>query len=304
MEIAVIANPMASQFTGGDHRAVLSVLSKVGDVEAIWPATPDETTEAARQAVAGGAGIVVAMGGDGMVHHVAQALVGTPTALGIIPTGTTNVVARLLGIPGRPARAARFIVGKGRVRSVGALRLTLGRGTIETTHHAVFSAGFGLDAAVVAKADQDPFRKYRFGSLHYATTAFGVALRSFPGTPAHLRVTAGDRSADAAAVLLQFRSIYTYFGSLRLRLSRTRPNPITALVVEKLRRSRIPQIAVDVFTGRELSKVKGLQVWADVSELDVVADPAVATQADGESLGMIDQATLAWQEDALRVVGA
>ncbi|MDX1468180.1 MAG: diacylglycerol kinase family protein [Acidimicrobiia bacterium] len=304
MEIAVIANPMASQFTGGDHRAVMSALSKVGDVEAIWPASPEETTEAARSAVADGAGIVVAMGGDGMVHHVAQPLIGSDTALGIIPTGTTNVVARLLGIPGRPVRAARFIVGKSRVRSVGALRMTLGRETIETTHHAIFSAGFGLDAVVVAKADEDPFRKYRFGSLHYATTAFSVALGSFPGTAAHIEVTAGDRRADAAAVLLQFRSIYTYFGALRLRLSKARPNPMTALVVEKLRRSRIPQIAFDVFTRRELSGVKGLQVWSDVSQIEVVADPAVAAQADGEGLGMTDRASLRWEEDALRVLGS
>ena len=304
MEIAVIANPMASQFTGGDHRAVLSVLSKVGEVDAIWPTSPEETTDAARSAVNSGAGLVVAMGGDGVVHHVAQALIGAEAALGIVPTGTTNVVARLLGIPGRPVRAARFIVGKGRVRSVGAPRISMGRGAIETTHHAIFSAGFGLDAAVVAKADEDPFRKYRFGSLHYATTAFGVAIRSFPGTPAHLRVAAGDRVVDAAAVLLQFRSIYTYFGSMRLRLSKARPSPMTALIVEKLRRSRIPQIAFNVFTRRELSKVKGMQVWADVSELEVVAEPPVAAQADGEGLGMVDRAALSWQEDALRVVGA
>lgn len=304
MDIAVIANPMASQFTGGAHRDVLATLEKVGDVEAIWPPSAPETAEAARWAVESGARVVVAMGGDGMVHHVAQALVGSETALGIIPSGTTNVVARLLGVPARPARAARFITGRGKVRTIGAVEMRLGRGAVETTHHAVFAAGFGLDAAVLAKADQDPYRKYRFGSLHYATTAFGVALKSFPATPAHLQVSGGDYSAEAAAVLLQFRSIYTYFGGLKLRLTKDAPNPMTALVISKLHRHRIPQIAFDVFTRRELGGVKGFELWPEMDALEVQADPAVAVQADGEGLGMVDSATLTWKDQVLRVVAA
>ena len=304
MDIAVIANPMASQFTGGAHRDVLAVLSKVGAVEAMWPPSATETTEAAQMAVEAGARVVVAMGGDGMVHHVLQALVGTKAALGIVPAGTTNVVARLLGIPARPVRAARFIVGKGEVRTVGMVKMTLGRGSLETVHHAMFACGFGLDAAVVAKADADPYRKYRFGSLHYATTAIGVALGSFPSTPPHLEVTSGDRSDQAAAVLLQFRSIYTYFGKLALRLSKTPPRPMTALLVNKLHRHRIPQLAFDVFTRRELAAVKGIEVWNDVDHIEIAADPPVAAQADGEGLGMVDHASVSWQESALRVIGA
>ncbi len=304
MDIAVIANPMASQFTGGSHRDVLAALSRVGDVEAMWPPSATEATIGARSAVEAGAKVVIAMGGDGMVHHVAQAVIGSDAALGIIPTGTTNVVARLAGVPSRPSRAARFIVGRGQVRSIGALEMTLGRGSLETTRHAIFAAGLGLDAEVVAKADEDPYRKYRLGAIHYARTAFGVALKSFPGTPAHLRLAAGDRSTRAAAVLLQFRSIYTYFGRMGLRLSDAAPDPVTALVIEKLHRHRIPQIAFDVFSRRELDRVKGFKTWLGVQTLEVVADPPVAVQADGEGLGMVDRASLSWREQVLRVVAA
>ena len=107
--IAVIANPVASQFTGGAHRDVMAVLSSDHETEAMWPSSATEATEMARSAAADGFDVIVAMGGDGMVHHVAQGVVGTASSLGIVPAGTTNVVARLLGVPSRHAKAARLV---------------------------------------------------------------------------------------------------------------------------------------------------------------------------------------------------
>lgn len=53
--------------------------------------------------------LVIAIGGDGTVGHVASGLIDTDTALAIIPTGSTNVIARGLRIPGDPFRAARAL---------------------------------------------------------------------------------------------------------------------------------------------------------------------------------------------------
>ncbi|HET7847411.1 MAG TPA: acylglycerol kinase family protein, partial [Acidimicrobiia bacterium] len=103
--IVVIANPAASQFTGGSHRDVMATLDRVADVDSIWPGSPAEASEKAKESAEGGADIVVAMGGDGMVHHVSQGVVGTTASLGVIPVGTTNVFARLMGIPSKPVKA-------------------------------------------------------------------------------------------------------------------------------------------------------------------------------------------------------
>lgn len=56
-------------------------------------------TELAKQAVEDKVGIVVAVGGDGTVNEVGKALINTDTAIGIIPTGSGNGLARHLAIP-------------------------------------------------------------------------------------------------------------------------------------------------------------------------------------------------------------
>ena len=65
--------------------------------------------EIAREAAAAGVDIVVAVGGDGTVNEVARSLVHTQTALGIIPTGSGNGLARHLCIPMSSSKALELI---------------------------------------------------------------------------------------------------------------------------------------------------------------------------------------------------
>jgi diacylglycerol kinase family enzyme len=243
------------------------------------------------------------MGGDGIVHHVAQGLVETDAALGIIPVGTTNVIARLLGVPAKTAKAARLIVeGEEPPLTMGTARMMLTRGSVETMHHAVFACGFGLDAAVVLEAEKDPYRKYRFGSLHYARTTLGVAFKDFPRRKPHVRVTHGDNDEMAIAALLQFRQVYTYFGAIPLRVSPERPDPMTLLTISRLRRRRIPGIVTTLLRNGDLGAVREMNVVPHVKRIEVTADPPVAAQADGESLGLVDGGIVEWVPGSLRVV--
>lgn len=298
----VIANPVASQFTGGSHRDVMAELAKTHEVEALWPGSAPEGTEQARAAVSQGAHVVVAMGGDGMVHHVAQALVGTDTALGIIPSGTTNVFARLFDIPSRHSKAVRLIARSEQPKSVGTVRMNLQRGNTATVHHALFACGFGLDAKVVQVADADPYRKYRFGSLHYARSALGVGFREFPSVKPHVDFRAEGHETRGTTALIQFRPVYTYFGKITLRFGDKPPEPMSALILERLKRRRIPRIFFDALAHRDLDAIAEFQLWPDLETFELAADPPVATQADGESLGMVDGGELTWEGDSLKVV--
>jgi diacylglycerol kinase family enzyme len=303
VRIVVVANPSASQFTGGAHRTVMSILGKVGQVESVWPGSTSEAEERAAQAAADGAQVVVAMGGDGIVHHVAQGVVGTDAALGVIPAGTTNVIARLLGLPLKPARAARLLIEPDvPAVAIGTARMTLTRGSVETTHHAVFAGGFGLDAAVVLEADKDPYRKYRFGSVHYARTALGVALGQFAGREPNVTVNLGAGEQLVSTALVQFREVYTYFGPFPLRVSPEAPDPMTLLTVSSLKRRRIPRIVSTLLRNGDLGSIPGLTVFPRQDRVEVTAHPPAAAQADGESLGMVDGGIVEWAPESLRVI--
>lgn len=77
-----------------------SRLKEVGiDLEIAYTQHKGHGAELARQAAQRGADIVVAVGGDGTVNEVASALMHSETALGIIPCGSGNGLARSLGIP-------------------------------------------------------------------------------------------------------------------------------------------------------------------------------------------------------------
>jgi len=93
----------------------------------------------ARGAVARGASLVVAWGGDGTMNEVASALVATPVPMALIPSGSGNGLARELGIPRRPS-AAWAVVFEGRDRRIDT-------GLLDDATF-VNVAGIGFDARV------------------------------------------------------------------------------------------------------------------------------------------------------------
>lgn len=69
------------------------------DATLVTTTGPGHATELAREAVAAGCERVVAVGGDGTLNEVAQALVHTPAALALVPCGSGNGLALHLGMP-------------------------------------------------------------------------------------------------------------------------------------------------------------------------------------------------------------
>jgi diacylglycerol kinase family enzyme len=132
----------------------------------------------ARAAVAAGARMVVAAGGDGTVRACAQALAGTQVPLAIVPLGTANLAARALGIPpgiggslatafGGHERRIDLAVAEAAAAGPGGAGTT-GAGTTGAAGGLTFAAmaGIGLDAEVVAATPR--LLKRRAGWLAYA----------------------------------------------------------------------------------------------------------------------------------------
>lgn len=102
---------------------------------------PGHAHELARAAVAARAAVVCAWGGDGTVNEIARALAGSGTALGVVPAGSGNGLARELGVPWDPAAALAVALGRReRVIDVGDIE----------GHLFVNLAGIGLDAHIAA----------------------------------------------------------------------------------------------------------------------------------------------------------
>lgn len=115
-------------------------------------------------AVEAGVDVVVAVGGDGAVLQVVQSLAEKPVALGIVPMGTGNLVARNLGIHRRVERAVGVILeGERRVIDLG--HVTLG----DKKRYFSVACGVGFDAEVMEKTKTT--QKDRWGKLAYVANA-------------------------------------------------------------------------------------------------------------------------------------
>ena len=125
--------------------------------------------EYARQAVEEGVDVCVAVGGDGTVNEVARILVHTPTALGIIPCGSGNGLARHLYIP-MSARGALRVLANCHIEA-------LDYGCINGTPF-FCTCGMGFDAFVSSKFAQSRKR----GFVSYIENTLREGLKYNPDT--------------------------------------------------------------------------------------------------------------------------
>jgi diacylglycerol kinase family enzyme len=161
----------------------------------VLPTTPaDSGAGAAGKALAAGATLVFAVGGDGTVRACAQALAGTSVPLAIVPVGSANLTARALGIPRDPdaALAAGF---RGAECQIDLARVDLsGAGSPADGMICTAMAGIGVDAAVVRSASDR--LKRRAGWPAYAAASVGHLLG--PATDFTIRLDGGPPMARRA----------------------------------------------------------------------------------------------------------
>lgn len=120
--IPVILNPIAG---GGrllrEQGHLQEVAAASGSALDIWISdSPAHTIELAQRAASDEIPLVLAYGGDGTYNAVARGLLGSSTAMGVLPGGTTSVLAYEFGVP-RPARRAvrSLLEGEDRAMRVG-----------------------------------------------------------------------------------------------------------------------------------------------------------------------------------------
>jgi diacylglycerol kinase (ATP) len=157
--VAVVFNPVSA----GEHaeerkRELVQALEAAGAQEVLLEETTPEDPGrgAAERAMKEAADVVLAAGGDGTVMACVSALAGSQTPLAVLPSGTGNLLATNLGLPGDLADAVEVTL-RGRRRRVDV-------GALDDDRFVVMS-GIGFDAAMLR--DADPSMKSRLGALAY-----------------------------------------------------------------------------------------------------------------------------------------
>jgi diacylglycerol kinase (ATP) len=163
----VIGRRRKGRHIGPVVREVRSQLREAGwKVDAKTVVGKAQLQRSAEKAVKEGYDIVVAVGGDGAVGRVASGLAETRTSLGIVPTGTGNLLAGNLKIPHGTLKAVQTIL-TGRKR-----RIDLGRVTIDgEDHDFTVACGIGFDADVIEATGTG--QKLRWGKLAYLANVLG-----------------------------------------------------------------------------------------------------------------------------------
>ena len=192
MKVRAILNPRAGVRTRRTREAVERGRPSWSDYAVYLTQAAGHATELAGEAVAAGADLVVAVGGDGTVNEVARGLLGTRAALGIVPVGSGNGLARALRIPLRPDAALAALEGGARRRiDVGFIN---GRPFLNV-------AGVGFDAAVGHAFHESGRRGSRRGFLGYLRLCV-AELRTY--RPPRLSVEVAAERVELSAFVVTF----------------------------------------------------------------------------------------------------
>jgi diacylglycerol kinase (ATP) len=177
----VFVNPTAGRGRAKKHLQRVRGVFKGKRVSAnfVETASREELQDRTRRAIAEGARLLIAMGGDGTVQALIQEALGHDVAVGVIPCGGGNDFAAALGIPLEPVAAAKLLLN-GEVRAVDVARATTADGK---AHIFLGGGGIGLDADTTRFANQHYVRWP--GRMRYVASALH-AYRHFQ--PMHVQV--------------------------------------------------------------------------------------------------------------------
>ena len=168
VKLAIIFNPAAR---GEKARSLEEKVRSLSGLDTpLFTSRPGETVALARQLAQEGHSTIVAAGGDGTINEVVNGIAGLDVSLGILPTGTMNILACELGLPTTQLEQCWEIIQSGFTRSIDL--------AMANDQYFVQLAGIGLDALAVRETDLN-MRK-TIGPISYIFAAAQIIGRPAP----------------------------------------------------------------------------------------------------------------------------
>ncbi|MBK6501936.1 MAG: hypothetical protein IPG03_06090 [Candidatus Microthrix sp.] len=222
---------------------ITRLLSGAHEVDVALTQHRGHATELAAAASTSGIEVVVALGGDGTLNEVANGLAGTDCALAVLPGGSTNVLARTLGLADDPIQATLQLldaldlglirrVSLGRVSSLTPLDDSVPlaneaapgnrapsrrRGPASPPSEAprwfTFHVGIGWDAATVAEVERRGSLKRYLNHLLFIYAGLKAFFRDTDRTSPWMRVEVDGEVVEGWQCLVLNSNPYTFVGS-------------------------------------------------------------------------------------------
>lgn len=299
----VIVNPYATTVSDRLKHLVVYALQGRYQVDSVETQARDHATELCREAAQEGYDVVCAFGGDGTLNEAANGLAGSGTPLTCLPGGSTNVFARILGIPNDVVDATEHllrIADDWRPRAID-LGVVNGR-------RFLFTAGIGLDASVTGRVDARPKLKARFGPWFYATQAVTAFTKDYIVRPPRLVTEIGGKRIEGVTAMVQNTTPYTYFGKRPIELAEEVALDDGTLAGVVLKRASL--VDMPTVTWRALAdgprivnhrRVEGF-AGAGAVTIRSLDERELPLQVDGDYLGFVPEATFDVDAGALTIV--
>jgi len=289
--IAVIINPVSGRARPGarEGRAQLAarIIEKSGErAEVFVTERRGHGRELAAAAVSAGARLVIAWGGDGTINEVASALAFGDVALGIIPAGSGNGLARELTIPADPEQAL--------TNAIRATPQTIDLGEINGLLF-VNAAGIGIDAYVAARFNLPGNTRRGFGGY---LREGARALVSYK--PATYTITADDEPLVVRAVVVVIANGAQYGNGARIAPgARFDDGALDLVIVEEQSRLTTIRRIPHLFRGT-LGRVPGCSIRR-MRQAVIEAPEPMIFHVDGEPVSGGTQLIARVHPGALRV---
>ena len=313
MRAVLIVNPNATSTTAAARDLLAHALESRVRLTVEHTNHRGHAVEIAEAAARDGVDLIIVHGGDGTVNEVVNGLLGRPgplplgqvPAVAVVPGGSANVFARTLGIPNDPVDATNQLIDLlGEYRRTRRWRRI---GLIDCGERwAVFSAGMGVDGEVVAAVEARRSKGRGVTMSRYVRAAVPAVLRSARREPT-LTLYLPDREPITGVhfVFVSNSSPWTYANQ---RPVWTNPGTTYEKGLGVFATTSMNVLANLGLVRRMLSKHPKIKAKHLIREDDVAwlrvtsGDTPIASQIDGDYLGLRDDMTFRSVPEALGVV--
>jgi diacylglycerol kinase family enzyme len=300
----VIVNPYATTMSARLRNLVVAALHGRYEVEAIDTQQRGHATELCREAAQEGYDVVVSFGGDGTVNEVANGLAGCATPVTCLPGGATNVLCKMLGIPGDIVDATEHLLTMADHWSPRRIDLGTANGRAFT-----YSSGFGLDASVVKRIEQSPgLKRHKLREYFFVYAAVETVLRHYVRHPPRMEVHLDGRVDRAITTLVQNGEQFTYLDDKPIYIAEGAglgTGTLAGVALRGVMPQDIPGIARRLLSSkRSIVGHRQILAFRDVTEMRCVSADgrAIPLHVDGDHLGDVTEAVFGVMPGALGVV--